>query len=133
MRTATLTAVLLVLVLMVFGTIAAASKFYVPENVYAPFAKKYGTQAETRLNALLELMDGLSDAADDKKVIEVNKFFNQVQYQTDMKTWGQSDYLGKQTGISRSWCGRLRRLRSFKVSDSHSARSCTGKAFPHIR
>jgi predicted transglutaminase-like cysteine proteinase len=92
MRTATLTAVLLVLVLVVFGTIAAASKFYVPENVYAPYVKKYGTQAETRLNALLELMDGLSDAADDKKVIEVNKFFNQVQYQTDMKTWGQSDY-----------------------------------------
>ncbi|WP_303852550.1 transglutaminase-like cysteine peptidase [Seleniivibrio woodruffii] len=78
--------------ILIFGSIAAASKFHVPENVYSQYVKKYGQQAETRLDSLLALMDGLSEATDDKKVIEVNRFFNQVQYQTDMKTWGQSDY-----------------------------------------
>jgi len=92
MRFKTLTAVILMSVFAVSGILSAASKFYVPDAVFDHFRKKYGEQAETRLNALLELMDGLADASDDKKAIEVNKFFNQVQYQTDIKTWGQSDY-----------------------------------------
>lgn len=92
MRLTALTCAIPLIALLIFGSISAASRFYVPENVYSQYVKRYGSQAETRLNALLELMDGLTDAADDKKVIEVNRFFNQVQYQTDMKTWGQSDY-----------------------------------------
>ncbi|WP_132874197.1 transglutaminase-like cysteine peptidase [Seleniivibrio woodruffii] len=92
MRFKTLTAVILMSVFAVSGILSAASKFYVPDAVFDQYRKKYGEQAETRLSALLELMDGLTDASDDKKAIEVNKFFNQVQYQTDIKTWGQSDY-----------------------------------------
>ncbi len=92
MRLATLTCTIPLIAILIFGSIAAASKFHVPENVYSQYVKKYGQQAETRLDSLLALMDGLSEATDDKKVIEVNRFFNQVQYQTDMKTWGQSDY-----------------------------------------
>lgn len=92
MRLTALTCVLLTMLFVISGTIVAASKFYVPDNVNSQFVKKYGQQAEIRLNALLDLMDSLTDATDDKKVIEVNKFFNQVQYQTDIKTWGQSDY-----------------------------------------
>jgi len=92
MRLTALTCAIPLIVFMISGSIVAASKFYVPDNVYSQYVKRYGPQAEIRLNALIDLMDGLTEASDDKKVIEVNKFFNQVQYQTDMKTWGQSDY-----------------------------------------
>jgi predicted transglutaminase-like cysteine proteinase len=58
----------------------------------AAYTKTYGEQAVRRLNSLIALMDGLVAAPEDKKIIEVNRFFNQVEYQTDIENWGKKDY-----------------------------------------
>lgn len=84
-----LTAFLLIFIL---SGLNAGTLFYVPDDQNKHYAAKYGDQAVTRLNALLDLMETLVSAGDDKKVIEVNKFFNQVQYASDAKVWGKSDY-----------------------------------------
>ncbi len=74
--------------------VGAALRFYVPDAEYTAYEKKYGKYAVIRLNALLDKMNKLVDenASDDTKVIEINSFFNQVQYQSDIKTWGKTDY-----------------------------------------
>lgn len=76
------------------AVIAATSSpsYYVSDSTKSSYVKKYGKQAETRLNALLRLMQKLSTATEDQKVIEVNRFFNQVGYQSDIKTWKKNDY-----------------------------------------
>jgi len=80
-----------VLAAAVSGLIAGTS-FYVPDAQIKQYGSKYGDQAVTRLEGLMNLMDSLLAANDDKKVIEINKFFNQVQYASDEKVWGKSDY-----------------------------------------
>lgn len=85
-------ALTVLLLTMYMAGINAASVYYVPDSLLSGFSSKYGEQAVLRLNGLLNLMDSLVSATDDKKVIEVNKFFNQVQYASDQKVWGKSDY-----------------------------------------
>lgn len=66
--------------------------FYVPDKAMSNFITKYGTQAERRLQRLLLLMDKLAKASEDKKVIEVNNFFNQIPYRSDIRVWKKNDY-----------------------------------------
>jgi predicted transglutaminase-like cysteine proteinase len=37
-------------------------------------------------------MKKLEGQSEIKKIVEVNKFFNRVRYQTDIKNWGEKDY-----------------------------------------
>ena len=85
---------LVLIVCMVAITIAveAGSRFFVTQARMATYTKTYGEQAVRRLNSLIALMDGLVAAPEDKKIIEVNRFFNQVEYQTDIENWGKKDY-----------------------------------------
>jgi predicted transglutaminase-like cysteine proteinase len=85
---------LVLIVCMVAMAIAvdAGSRFFVTQARLATYTKTYGEQAVRRLNSLIALMDGLVAAPEDKKIIEVNRFFNQVEYQTDIENWGKKDY-----------------------------------------
>lgn len=84
----------IVLLLISLSAVGVSSQlgFYVPDKEMKTYSGKYGGYAVKRLDALLKLMDSLENASEDTKVIRVNSFFNQIPYQTDMKTWGKSDY-----------------------------------------
>jgi predicted transglutaminase-like cysteine proteinase len=70
----------------------AVPAFYVTEKRTASFQREYGEQAVRRLNSLLEMMNSLAATPEDKKIIAVNRFFNQLEYQTDSQTWNCKDY-----------------------------------------
>ena len=70
----------------------AGSRFFVPEAQMAKFKKDYDEQAVRRLNGLLALMEKMVGFPEDKKIIAVNRFFNQLEYQPDIKTWKKKDY-----------------------------------------
>ena len=84
-------------VVFIFLTVLAAismagSRFYLPDAKMSQFKETYDGQAVRRLNSLLTLMERLVSVPEDRKINEVNRFFNQVEYQTDIKTWGKKDY-----------------------------------------
>lgn len=66
--------------------------FYVPDDIALNYTKKFGTQAEKRLAALLKLMNELVSANEEKKIIKVNEFFNNLEYRSDLQVWGKNDY-----------------------------------------
>ncbi len=67
--------------------------FFVPEPQLSIFSQQYGEQAHRRLTGLLSLMDSLmTSASDDIKIEQVNRFFNQAEFRSDLKTWGKKDY-----------------------------------------
>ena len=68
------------------------SRFFVPEKRLSTYEKNYGGQAVRRLNSLLAMMDEQSGLPEDQIVINVNNFFNQLEYRSDRKTWNKSDY-----------------------------------------
>jgi len=90
--TATKRLVLIVCMVTMSIAVEAGSRFFVTQARMATYTKTYGEQAVRRLNSLIALMDGLIAAPEDKKIIEVNRFFNQVEYQTDIENWGKNDY-----------------------------------------
>lgn len=69
-----------------------AGTFYVDQKTETSFAKQYGGQAIKRLHALVDLMNRLQNGSEKQKLVEVNNFFNEVPYSSDMKVWGKSDY-----------------------------------------
>ena len=69
-----------------------AASFFVPEKRTANLRKEYGEQAVRRLNSLLVLMEKLVASPEDKKIIAVNRFFNQMEFSSDIKTWEKKDY-----------------------------------------
>lgn len=90
--TATKRVALIVCLVAITIVVEAGSRFFVTQTRMVNYTKTYGEQAVNRLNSLIVLMNGLVLAPEDQKVIEVNRFFNQVAYQADMKTWGKKDY-----------------------------------------
>lgn len=79
---------------VIFYIAAAVSSdvFYVPEDTLGSYSKLYGAQADKRLSALLELMNRIHSADETTKILEVNNFFNRLEYRSDMQVWGRSDY-----------------------------------------
>ncbi|MBU8848220.1 MAG: transglutaminase-like cysteine peptidase [Desulfobacterales bacterium] len=69
-----------------------STRFFVPENLVDNFSRKYGEQAVRRLNSLLLQMEELIKLPEDQIVINVNRFFNQLEYCSDIKTWNKKDY-----------------------------------------
>ncbi|MCP4118077.1 MAG: transglutaminase [Desulfobacteraceae bacterium] len=69
-----------------------AHRFFVPENRMVRFKKEYGVQAGRRLDSLLALMENLIGSPEETMVIEVNRFYNQLEYRSDIKTWKKKDY-----------------------------------------
>jgi len=99
------------LTLFLTGVIIIAAQKSIKENFYINkktiqrVEKKYGRFAKNRVIALVKLMNSLKNATSKEKLFKVNFFFNQVTYQSDLKTWGVKDYwatrmefLGKDRG-----------------------------------
>jgi len=78
------------LTLVVFAE--TTSRFFVPEKLADNFSKEYGDQAVRRLNSLLLQMEELIKLPEDQIVITVNRFFNQLEYRSDIQTWHKKDY-----------------------------------------
>lgn len=68
------------------------TRFFVPGKLLNSYKKKYGGQAVRRLDGLLAMMEEQSGLPEDQIVINVNNFFNQLEYRSDRTTWNKSDY-----------------------------------------
>lgn len=81
--------------------------FFIDKETIDRVEKKYGVFAKARVEALIKLMNSLKNAPEKEKLIKVNHFFNQVRYQSDMKTWGVKDYWATRMeflGLDRGDC-----------------------------
>ena len=88
-----------------FHLYALSDDFFINKKTIQAVESKYGKYAKARVDALVKLMNSLKNAPEYEKLKKVNRFFNQVRYQSDMKTWGVKDYwstrmefLGKDRG-----------------------------------
>lgn len=68
------------------------TRFFVPGKLLNAYKKKYGGQAVRRLDSLLAMMEKQSGLPEEQIVINVNNFYNQLEYRSDQKTWNKSDY-----------------------------------------
>jgi predicted transglutaminase-like cysteine proteinase len=78
--------------LALIAVAGTGDRFFVPEKKVERYINEYGEQANRRLSSLLALMEELKGQPEGEIVTSVNRFFNQVQYRTDIKTWGRKDY-----------------------------------------
>ena len=81
--------------------------FFIDKETIDRVEKKYGVFAKARVEALIKLMNSLKNAPEKEKLIKINHFFNQVRYQSDMKTWGVKDYWATRMeflGLDRGDC-----------------------------
>jgi len=69
-----------------------ALSFFVPEKHIVTLRKAYGKQAVRRLNSLLSMMDAMVASPEDKVIEAVNRFFNQMEFSSDITTWQKKDY-----------------------------------------
>lgn len=88
-----------------FKLLAFNNDFFIDKKTVKRVEKKYGKFAKARVDALVKLMNSLKNSSEDEKLKKINHFFNQVPYQSDLKTWGTKDYwatrmefLGKDRG-----------------------------------
>ena len=65
---------------------------FADEQMLLRLNEQYSKQAKQRAIMLNELLGKLAEADVNKQLKEVNRFFNQFKYKTDMKLWGQKDY-----------------------------------------
>ena len=83
----------LLIVLAVTALFAGtATRFFVPGDLLNSYKKNYGEQAVRRLDSLLAMMEKQNGLPEEQIVINVNNFFNQLEYRSDRKTWNKSDY-----------------------------------------
>ena len=75
------------------------------ESVLNKAHKKYGGFAKNRFIAYNNMLMALQNSSEKEKLNEVNDFFNNVSYKSDIKNWKQKDYwatplefLGKDKG-----------------------------------
>jgi predicted transglutaminase-like cysteine proteinase len=69
-----------------------ALSFFVPEKRVAAMRNTYGEQSVRRLNSLLAMMDQMVSSPEDKVVVAVNRFFNQLEFSPDIQNWKKKDY-----------------------------------------
>jgi len=73
-------------------TFLEAKGFYLPKDQKDEIAKTYHKGAVKRVLSLVDLMNKHENSSDKQKLLVVNKFFNEVPYASDQKTWNRSDY-----------------------------------------
>ncbi len=64
----------------------------ISEAVIAKAVAKYGPFVRKRFESYNSLLQSLENATEMQKITEVNDFFNQVPYATDIATWNKVDY-----------------------------------------
>ncbi len=73
-------------------SIGISNKAFINEKIIQKVAKKYGVFAKNRFIYLNKLLNSLQKASVMKKLNEVNLFFNQAKYMTDMELYHKIDY-----------------------------------------
>lgn len=81
---------LALILFVIFGN-SANQDFFAPE-LLKKMEVKYGIQARQRLDALNALLININQVSETEKLEKVNLFFNQMQFISDEKLWGQKDY-----------------------------------------
>jgi predicted transglutaminase-like cysteine proteinase len=83
----------------------ASAEPYVDKELLEQIGEKYKVFAKKRFFFQQKTFDSLKDSSDFEKLDAVNKFFNDVSYSSDEKTYGKTDYwatpyefLGKDKG-----------------------------------
>jgi predicted transglutaminase-like cysteine proteinase len=68
------------------------SEPFVSSNLIAKIEAEHGRFAKARFEALQKMLDRIKHESAQKKILEVNNFFNRVGYGSDMDIYGKSDY-----------------------------------------
>jgi len=84
--------VIILLFIVLVVSAETVSRFFVPDKKIEELKISFGNQAVMRLNSLLGLMENLMEKPEDEIVISVNRFFNQLEYRSDLNTWNKKDY-----------------------------------------
>lgn len=78
---------------------------FVGEEMLQRLTRQYSIEARKRGEVLNNLLEKLADKEVKQQLIEVNRFFNQFTYKSDMALWGEEDYwatpeefIGKNSG-----------------------------------
>jgi predicted transglutaminase-like cysteine proteinase len=82
----------LILLSLFFASFISSSEPFTDKELLDAIEKKHKIFAKKRLFFLQETLDALKDKSDLEKLEEVNNFFNEVQYASDMQVYGKSDY-----------------------------------------
>ena len=67
-------------------------KITFPDEMFESVSARYGNKAEQRVREWQALLLKLENATTDKKLYEVNRFFNQVDFVEDIVQWHVEDY-----------------------------------------
>jgi len=84
--------IMVLLLGFMFTLLYASVEPFISKKTIDAVGKKYGKHAAARVTKLLKIMNALRNKSEAKKLIIVNKYFNQVPYKTDMEVWGKKDY-----------------------------------------
>ena len=82
----------LVLFAFLLSLAAAEDTFVMEQSVLKKMQVKYGERAKNRVIALLKMMNSVEGKSEAIKLKTVNRFFNQIFYETDIKNWKVKDY-----------------------------------------
>lgn len=82
-----------------------AETYYINEKAKDRLEKKYGKVTLKRISALLALMNRVEDKDEKTKLREVNNFFNQFRYISDIRLWKTKDYWATRTEFIDKFAG----------------------------
>ncbi len=80
------------LLYLVLTTAAAEVDILPDERTIAWVAERYGSAAADRLRQWRELVRQIHGLHEEKRVEQVNRFFNRIPNRTDREQWGREDY-----------------------------------------
>jgi len=88
-----------------FSQLIYANTYYINSKTEARLEKRYGTATLKRIKTLLSLMNKLEHKSERTKLEEVNRFFNQFRYVSDIRLWKQQDYWATRTEFIDKFAG----------------------------
>lgn len=80
------------LALLLLFTDKSSSFVNYSSDIIALVGSKYGVEAKSKAEALVEIIESSEKISVDDQLYEINNFFNEIPYYTDKEHWGQSDY-----------------------------------------
>ncbi len=72
--------------------LAVAGELYISKALLNDVKKMYGEQAGKRVLAWQDIMLNSKGLSDQQKMEKVNRFFNQLEFISDIKHWGMEDF-----------------------------------------
>jgi len=91
-RNSNLAVIILFSLLVLLAPSQQNAESFADEQMLLRLNEQYSKQAKQRAILLNNLLNKLSKEEVSIQLKEVNRFFNQFQYKSDMKLWGQKDY-----------------------------------------